>query len=187
MVFYLTTWFPSAARARLVALFLAAVPLANVIGGPISGLILQMDGYRHLHGWQWLFLIEGAPSLLLGLLVLVWLPKGPAEAKWLSEEERAAIAGALAEEPQQHHTEMLPMFRDMRVWILSGIYFGPGGGAIRHQFLAAADRARDGVLDPRNDLRRGGALFRDDVRHGGLGPQQRCARRSASGTSPSPP
>jgi len=124
MVFYLTTWFPSAARARLVALFLAAVPLTNVIGGPISGLILQMDGYRHLHGWQWLFLIEGAPSLLLGLLVLVWLPKGPADAKWLTEEERASIAAALAEEPAQHHTEMLPMLRDARVWVLSGIYFG---------------------------------------------------------------
>ena len=124
MLFYLTTWFPSPVRARLVALFLAAVPLTNVIGTPISGLILQMEGYHHLHGWQWLFLIEGIPSLLLGLLVLVWLPKSPAEAKWLNDAERARIADALAEEPQQHHTEMLPMFLDARVWVLSGIYFG---------------------------------------------------------------
>ncbi|MEI9991573.1 MAG: MFS transporter [Rhizomicrobium sp.] len=124
MVFYLTTWFPSPLRARLVALFLAAVPLTNVIGGPLSGLILGMEGFHHLHGWQWLFLIEGVPSLVLGVLVLLWLPKGPADARWLTEEERGAIADAFAEEPEQHHTELLPMVKDARVWMLSGIYFG---------------------------------------------------------------
>src|SRR6185437_143634 len=124
MVLYLTYWFPSAHRARLIALFLAAIPLANVIGQPLSGVILGLDGLEHLHGWQWLFLIEGAPSVVLGLAVLWLMPNGPADAKWLAEEERDAIASALAEEPPHQHTEFLPMLLDARVWLLSIPDFG---------------------------------------------------------------
>jgi ACS family tartrate transporter-like MFS transporter len=124
MVLYLTYWFPSAHRARLIALFLAAIPLANVIGQPLSGVILGLDGLEHLHGWQWLFLIEGAPSVILGLAVLWLMPNGPADAKWLAEEERDSIASALAEEPPHQHTEFLPMLLDARVWLLSIPDFG---------------------------------------------------------------
>ncbi|HEY0300624.1 MAG TPA: MFS transporter [Rhizomicrobium sp.] len=124
MVLYLTYWFPSAVRARLIALFLAAVPLANVVGAPTSSVILGMEGFHHLHGWQWLFLIEGLPSVLLGLLVLRWLPNGPKDAKWLDEEERDVIAAALAAEPVHAHTRLLPMLRDPRVWLLAIPDFG---------------------------------------------------------------
>jgi len=124
MVLYLTYWFPSAVRARLIALFLAAVPLANVVGAPASGYILGLEGWHGLHGWQWLFLIEGLPSVLLGFVVLAALPDGPWQAKWLSDEERAVIARELAAEPKRDHEKLLPMFLDPRVWLLAIPDFG---------------------------------------------------------------
>ena len=124
MVLYLTYWFPQAQRARFIALFLAAVPLANVIGAPTSGFILGMEGYLKLHGWQWLFLLEGLPSLLLGIGVLFALPDKPSNARWLSEEETAAITAALAAEPPRTHTALLPMLKDPRIWLLIVPDFG---------------------------------------------------------------
>jgi ACS family tartrate transporter-like MFS transporter len=124
MVLYLTYWFPSATRARFISLFLAAVPLANVIGSPISGYILALEGFHHLHGWQWLFLIEGLPSLILGVGVLVFLPDRPARTSWLSADEKRAVAAALAQEPQHAHSDFLPMLRDARVWLLAIPDFG---------------------------------------------------------------
>jgi len=124
MVLYVTYWFPSAHRARLIALFMVALPLSNVIGSPLSGWILGLEGFRHLHGWQWLFLIEGAPSVVLGLVVLWWLPNGPGDAKWLDEDERAQIAAELAAEPPHVHTSLWPMFGDPRVWLLAVPDFG---------------------------------------------------------------
>jgi ACS family tartrate transporter-like MFS transporter len=124
MVLYLTYWFPQATRARFIALFLAAVPLANVVGAPASGYILGVEGYLHLHGWQWMFLLEGAPSVLLGLAVLVWLPDRPAKASWLSAEEKQVIETALAAEPPRVHTAFWPMLRDPRVWLLTIPDFG---------------------------------------------------------------
>jgi ACS family tartrate transporter-like MFS transporter len=124
MVLYLTYWFPSAHRARLIALFLAAVPFANVVGSPLSGAILGLEGLDHLHGWQWLFLLEGAPSVIFGLVVLWLLPNGPADAKWLSDDDRAAIASSLEAEPAHVHTRLLPMFADPRVWLLAIPDFG---------------------------------------------------------------
>jgi len=124
MVLYLTYWFPSATRARFIALFLAAVPLANVIGGPISGYLLGVEGHLQLRGWQWLFLLEGLPSVVLGLAVLVWMPDRPAKARWLSDEEKTVAIAALAQEPQREHTRFFPMLRDRRVWLLSIPDFG---------------------------------------------------------------
>ncbi len=124
MVLYLTYWFPSPFRARLIALFLAAVPLANVIGSPLSGAILGMEGVHHMHGWQWLFLLEGLPSVVLGLAVLWWLPSRAADAAWLTDEERATIENALDAEPAHVHTALWPMFRDPRVWLLAIPDFG---------------------------------------------------------------
>jgi ACS family tartrate transporter-like MFS transporter len=124
MVLYLTYWFPSPVRARLIALFLAAIPLANIIGAPTSGLILGLNGLLRLHGWQWLFLLEGLPSVVFGLLVLRFLPNGPADANWLADDERATIAGALAAEPRHDHTSLFPMFADPRVWLLTIPDFG---------------------------------------------------------------
>ncbi len=94
ILLYLTYWFPAAERGRVVGLFMAAVPLASVIGGPLSSELLGVDALG-LAGWQWLFLLEGLPAVLLGLACLAWLPDGPRAAVWLPEPERLALAAAL--------------------------------------------------------------------------------------------
>src|SRR6201986_1048757 len=98
MGLYMTYWVPSSTRARFIALFLAGVPLANVIGSPISSALLGVSGHG-LAGWQWMILLEGIPSSLCGLATLWVLPDGPAKAKWLSENEKRIIAARLAAEP----------------------------------------------------------------------------------------
>jgi ACS family tartrate transporter-like MFS transporter len=95
MIYYLTLWFPPAYRGRLIATFCSAIPMAGIISGPFSGLILGMEGIAQLHGWQWLFLIQGLPAILLAFVVLACLPDGPANARWLDEAEKAAIAASL--------------------------------------------------------------------------------------------
>jgi ACS family tartrate transporter-like MFS transporter len=98
MILYLAHWFPAADRARAVARFMTAIPISGVLGGPVSGALLALDGRGGLAGWQWLFLLEGLPSVLLGLAVLAALTDRPAEARWLAPEERAWLVARLAEE-----------------------------------------------------------------------------------------
>ncbi len=98
IILYLTYWFPAAERARIVSLFMAAVPLATVVGGPVSGALLELHGLGGLKGWQWLFVIEGLPAILLGVVALKVLDDRPEQADWLSPEERAALAETLAAE-----------------------------------------------------------------------------------------
>ena len=99
MIFYLTLWFPEAYRGRFIAAFCSAIPIAGIISGPLSGLILGMDGISGLHGWQWLFLIQGLPAALLAFVVLAILPDTPSHAGWLSSTEKNTIAAALAAGP----------------------------------------------------------------------------------------
>jgi MFS transporter, ACS family, tartrate transporter len=117
MVLYMTYWFPSATRARFIALFLAGVPLANVIGSPISTFLLGVSGHG-LAGWQWMIVLEGIPSILCGIATLWVLPDGPAKAKWLSEEEKRIIAARLAGEPKGALHGLKEMLTDRRIWIL---------------------------------------------------------------------
>lgn len=124
VIFYLSGWFPDRMRARFVALFLASVPLATVIGAPLSGAILGMDGVWGLRGWQWLFLLEGLPSCLLAFATLAYLPNGPKDARWLSTAERETIAARLAADPPHVHRALWPMLRDVRVWLLAIPDFG---------------------------------------------------------------
>src|SRR5262249_49412320 len=98
MILYLTYWFPSDAPGRAIARFMTATAVAGAIGSPISGLLLQMNGMGGLGGWQWLFLIEGIPSILLAFLTLLYLPDGPAKASWLSSEEKEWISDRLEQE-----------------------------------------------------------------------------------------
>jgi ACS family tartrate transporter-like MFS transporter len=88
VIFYITLWFPAAYRARIVGWFMFAIPISTVIGSPISGFILNMDGAGGMHGWQWLFILEALPALVLTFFVLFYLPDGPKDAKWLNSEER---------------------------------------------------------------------------------------------------
>ena len=86
MILYLTYWFPAAARGRAIARFMTATAIAGVIGGPISGVLLNLHGIAGLAGWQWLFLIEGIPAIILGFLVFAILPDGPQAARWFDTE-----------------------------------------------------------------------------------------------------
>src|ERR1700741_4025398 len=88
IILFLTYWFPAAYRARMVGRFMVAIPISAVIGAPVSGLILSMDGIWGLRGWQWLFICEGLPTVLLGLVVIFSLTDGPANAHWLAADER---------------------------------------------------------------------------------------------------
>jgi MFS family permease len=125
VILYLTYWFPSARRARVFAWFVLAIPLASAIGSPVSGLILQFTGSRgELRGWQWLFLIEAMPAVLLGLLVLAWLPDGVDDAPWLTGRERKLVVTRLAEDEARKADDGLrvdlgAIFRDWRVWALA--------------------------------------------------------------------
>ena len=120
MILYMTYWFPQATRARFIALFLAAVPAASVIGGPISGWLLGFEGA--LHGWQWMLLLEGIPSLILGGAVLWLLPDRPANAKWLSAEDKAILTARLADDRRSDAGDgtlsgFWEMLADKRIWI----------------------------------------------------------------------
>src|SRR5687768_3486048 len=98
VVLYLTYWFPQERRARAIAGFMAASPIAFVVVAPISSLLLTMDGILGLKGWQWMFLVEGLPACLLAFLLLKLVPDGPEQATWLNADEKRLIAGRLAQE-----------------------------------------------------------------------------------------
>ncbi len=99
MILYLTYWFPARERARAVALFMTAVPIAGVIGSPLSGALLTLDGLAGLAGWQIMFLAEGLPAVILGFFVLFYMPDRPEEAGWLEPGERNWLREALEREP----------------------------------------------------------------------------------------
>jgi ACS family tartrate transporter-like MFS transporter len=124
MILYFTYWFPKDYRARLVAIFMAALPLANMAGGPLSSVLLGMNGIVGLRGWQWLFLVEAAPAVLLAFAVFKFLPDRPANASWLSLEEKEFIAGQLQGDEIAAHMGFWPAFADARVYALAIVYFG---------------------------------------------------------------
>ena len=100
MIFYLTHWFPARERARVFALFLTSTALAGVVGAPVSAALLRLQGTGGLAGWQWLFLVEGLPAVVLGVTTFFYLPDRPSHARWLSVSEREWLEGSLATERQ---------------------------------------------------------------------------------------
>jgi ACS family tartrate transporter-like MFS transporter len=128
IILYLTYWFPARERARIVALFMAAIPFAGIVGNPVSGLIMQyLDGKGGLAGWQWLFLLEGIPSVLFGLAVLWLLTDRPEQARWLTEQQRDWLVERMNQEEQhrqkRHGADFLAALVDWRVWLLICVYF----------------------------------------------------------------
>ena len=128
IIYYLTCWYPARERARAFAWFLAAIPVCGVIGGPISGALLGLDGTLGLQGWQWLFLLEGIPSILVGVAVLWLLPDRPADARWLRPEERASLEALLeaeraSEVTHPHGASLRRALSNPVVWWLGLSYF----------------------------------------------------------------
>lgn len=125
VIFFLTLWFPAQYRTRVLAWFTVATPISFLVGGPLSVWLLQMHGILGLAGWQWMFLIEGIPACILGLVTLKVLTNTPAQAKWLSDDERELLNGMLAQEQSkgQHSHGFKAALKDPRVWILSSITF----------------------------------------------------------------
>lgn len=128
VLFYLTLWFPSRRRAQATALFFMAFGAAPIVAGPIAGLTMTyLDGVLALRGWQWLFLLEGLPSVLLGVIAFRTLSNSPAQAPWLSAAEKQRLARLLAEDQAAHgatgrHTFGAAM-RDGRVWLIGFMSF----------------------------------------------------------------
>lgn len=126
-ILYLTLWFPAAQRARVVGLFMLAVPLSTAIGAPIGGLLLKMDGVAGLAGWQWLFIVEGLPTVLLGFVVLKFLTDSPDKASWLAPDQQQWLTATLDAEAREtesrHRITARQTLVNPRVLTLSGVYF----------------------------------------------------------------
>jgi ACS family tartrate transporter-like MFS transporter len=127
IILYLTFWFPARELARIVSLFMAAIPFATVFGGPLSGALLEMHGFLGLAGWQWLFIIQGLPAVILGVVVLFVLDDRPDEARWLTRDERQALNATLAAEAhaarQVGYAELGQTLTRPRVLVLGVLYF----------------------------------------------------------------
>jgi nitrate/nitrite transporter NarK len=128
LIFYLTLWFPAVYRARIVGYFMAAIPLSTVIGAPISGLLLGLDGFMGTKGWQWLFILEATPALILSVVVFSYLTDRPADATWLAPDERAWLVNRLEQERKQResarHYSVTQALLNPKVLALSLVYFG---------------------------------------------------------------
>lgn len=126
IILYLTYWFPSHRRAKIIAVFMSAIPISGIFGNPLSGWIMQgLDGTHGLAGWQWMFVIEAIPAVLLGIAVFFYLDNSVRDAKWLNEAEKQAIEHDIAKElgTKDHAHSVGGIFRDPRVWLMCVIYF----------------------------------------------------------------
>ncbi len=125
VAYYFAAWFPTQYRTRMLAWFLIAIPVSSVVGGPVSGLLLQLDGVLGLKGWQWLFIVEGLPAIVLGFVVLRRLADRPDDAEWLSPKERDILKAMLdAEHRERPKSSLLAALADVRVIILALVQFG---------------------------------------------------------------
>jgi len=125
IAFYLSAWFPAEWRARILAGFLVGIPLSTVIGAPVSGVLLELHGLWGLAGWQWLFILEGVPAVIFGVVVARVLADRPEDASWLSPEERTALTTLLAAEPRERvRSSTWEAIKDARVLICGAIQFG---------------------------------------------------------------
>lgn len=128
ILFYLTLWFPAAQRVTVLGIFILAQPVSNALGAPVSGLLLQLDGVMGLQGWQWLYIIEGIPAILLGVLTPLLMTDRPRDAKWLETDERnwlaATMDAELAAKSQSGKHSFLAGLKDKRTLVYSALYFG---------------------------------------------------------------
>ena len=125
VAFYLGQWFPAEYRTRAIAWFMVAIPISSVVGGALSGALLQMNGILGLSGWKWLFILEGLPVAVLGIVTLFVLTEKSDEATWLTAEERALVRERVMGESKHNEVRrLLPALRDPRVLVLGAVQFG---------------------------------------------------------------
>jgi MFS transporter, ACS family, tartrate transporter len=127
IVYYLSQWFPRPQRAKAVSWFMIGIPLSIVFGGPLSGWLLGFEGHLGLHGWQWMFLLEGLPAVVLGFVVLGFLTETPSDAKWLAPEQREWLSRTIEAEhtvaQARHKVGVREVLRHPTVWLLAAIMF----------------------------------------------------------------
>jgi D-galactonate transporter len=150
MILYLTYWFPSHRRANVVALLLTGFPISGIVGGPVSGYILRScAGLHRIAGWQWLFLIEAIPAILLGVVVFFLFDDRVANAQWLTHEEKSIVAADIAAEANiKTNQTVADVFFSSRVWLMAAIYFGIQMGAYAIGFWLPTMIRLTGVKDP---------------------------------------
>ena len=128
IILYLTWWFPSSYRSRIVGIFMAAIPISNILGSLVSGALLNLDGWMGLAGWQWLFILEAAPAIVLGVVFWIYMTDWPSEAHWLAPEQRDWLIARLNAERGQREAirqySLTQALLDKRVLLLSLVYFG---------------------------------------------------------------
>ncbi len=135
VILFLTFWFPQRYRTRMTAAFMSAIPLSGAIGGPISGWILgRMSSFGGLRGWQWLYLLEGLPSVIAGTVAFFALEDGPAKARWLTTSDRELLQTSLARDEREKNEgnrlrSMVDAFKSPAIWCLAAIYFGFTAGS----------------------------------------------------------
>ncbi|PBQ18414.1 MFS transporter [Pseudomonas congelans] len=128
VLLYMTYWLPSAYRARMVAIFMVAIPGANFLGSPLSGYLLTLDGWMGMRGWHWLLVLEGIPAVLLGIACLFILTDRPAQARWLDDEQRTWLVDKLDEERKLKtnigHISLWKLLKHKDIWVMALIYSG---------------------------------------------------------------
>jgi ACS family tartrate transporter-like MFS transporter len=133
IIFYLGHWYPAKQRAKAVSWFMLAIPLSTVVGGPLAGMLLGLSGVGGLTGWQWLFLVEGLPAIVLGFVVLGYLTDSPERAKWLEPEERQWLAAKVAAEGraahERHGVGVAKALAHPTVWLLGFVIFACQSGS----------------------------------------------------------
>lgn len=151
LLLYLTYWFPSYRRARMTVLWFIAIPLSGMVGGPLSGWIMtHFAGMHGWAGWQWMFVLEAIPTVVVGLLVLSYLKDGVHQASWLNDDEKELITRELAEDDQKKvtHASVGEFIRDRRLWLLAAIYFCVVMGQYAITFWLPTLVRNAGVSDP---------------------------------------
>lgn len=152
MVLYLTYWFPAHRRASMVALLMAGNPVSGIIGGPLSGFILRhFANTKGIAGWQWLFIVEAVPAILLGAVIYLFLDNRVVDAKWLSDSERATVASEIqAEAVSKTHVSIRSVFTSPKVWLFGAIFFGMEIGSYAIGFWQPTIIRQTGVKDAFN-------------------------------------
>ena len=151
VILYLTYWFPAARRAKALSMFFMAIPLAGIVGGPLSGWIMHsFQGLHGLAGWKWLFMLEAVPSLVLGFAIILYLDNGIASAKWLTDDEKALLKRNVDKDRTQttEHMSIRAFVADRRLWLMAAIYFCVVLGQYGLTFWLPTIIRRTGVADP---------------------------------------